>query len=317
MAADGRLPEQGFAWLDVPYKEAHLVQAEVERLTGLHIVDVHIADAVSLSHPSFFDNTDTYEIVVFAGLSPQSTVEEIDTRPMTFFNFDKLLVTVRASDSRSVAQVRSRYLNLAGKTPQSPDDLMQRLLSAMFDHYLELRQPLAQRLDAWQRQLLDPSMPFHDWPKLLESRRQIRKLQDLSEEQRDAIQEWRDYRIADLSPAMHARFADIVEHIDRVNNHARTIPEPGRVGGAALLRRNEPSDHRDHAAAHVDHGDFHAAHPHHRRVRDELRCHPGAAPGRWLLACRGRDDRRRRRHAHVLPLQALALMACLVDGGTG
>ena len=223
MAEGERLPEQGFAWLDLAYEEVDLVQAEVERLTGVRIFDVHIGDAKNLSHPSFFDNTDTYEIVVFRGLSPQTTVDEIVTRPMTFFNFDRLLVTVRATDSRSVAQVKARFVNLPGKMPQSPDDLMQRLLSAMVDHYLDLRQPLAQRLDEWQHLLLDPRKPFHDWHKLLESRQQIREVQNLSEEQRDAVQEWRDYRIADLSQAMHARFADIVEHIERVLNHARTI----------------------------------------------------------------------------------------------
>jgi len=223
MAAGERLPEQGFGWLDLAYDEVDLLQAEVERLTGVRIFDVHIGDAKNLSHPSFFDNTDTYEIVVFRGLSPQTTVDEIVTRPMTFFNFDRLLVTVRAADSRSVAQVKSRFVNLPGKMPQSPDDLMQRLLSAMVDHYLDLRQPLAQRLDGWQHLLLDPRKPFHDWFKLLESRQQIREVQNLSEEQRDAVQEWRDYRIADLSQAMHARFADIVEHIERVLNHARTI----------------------------------------------------------------------------------------------
>lgn len=224
LTASGELlPEKGFAWLDVTYEEVDQVHAEVERLTGVHIFDVHIGDAKNLSHPSYFDSTDTYEIVVFRGLSPESTVDEIVTRPMTFFNFDRLLVTVRAVDSRSVAQVKSRFVNLSGKTPQSPDDLMQRLLSAMVDHYLELRQPLAQRLEGWQHQLLDPRKPFRDWVKLLESRQQIRRLQNLSEEQRDAIQEWRDYRIADLSQAMHARFADIVEHIERVLNHARTV----------------------------------------------------------------------------------------------
>jgi len=223
MAAGERLPEQGFAWLDLTYDEVDLLPAEVERLTGVRIFDVHVGDAKNLSHPSFFDNTDTYEIVVFRGLSPQTTVDEIVTRPMTFFNFDRLLVTVRATDSRSVAQVKSRFVNLPGKMPQSPDDLMQRLLSAMVDHYLDLRQPLAQRLDEWQHLLLDPRKPFHDWFKLLESRQQIREVQNLSEEQRDAVQEWRDYRIADLSQAMHARFADIVEHIERVLNHARTI----------------------------------------------------------------------------------------------
>ncbi len=223
LPAGERLPEQGFGWLDLTYDEVDLLQAEVERLTGVRIFDVHIGDAKNLSHPSFFDNADTYEIVVFRGLSPQTTVDQIVTRPMTLFNFDRLLVTVRAADSRSVAQVKSRFVNLPGKIPQSPDDLMQRLLSAMVDHYLDLRQPLAQRLDEWQHLLLDPRKPFHDWFKLLESRQQIREVQNLSEEQRDAVQEWRDYRIADLSQAMHARFADIVEHIERVGNHARTI----------------------------------------------------------------------------------------------
>jgi len=223
MAADEPLPERGFAWLDVAYDEMDPGQAVVERLTGVRIFEVHVGDAKNLAHPSFFDNTDAYEIVVFRGLSPQTTVDEIVTRPMTFFNFDKLLVTVRASDSRSCAQVKARFVNLPGKSPQSPDDLMQRLLSAMVDHYLELRHPLAQRLDEWQHLLLDPRKPFDDWTKLLDSRRQIRELQNLSEEQRDAIQEWRDYRIADLSQAMHARFADIVEHIERVLSHARTV----------------------------------------------------------------------------------------------
>ena len=223
MAAGERLPEKGFGWLDLVYAEVDLLRAEVERLTGVRIFDVHIGDAKNLTHPSFFDNTDTYEIVVFRGLSPQTTVDEIVTRPMTFFNFDRLLVTVRAVDSRSVPQVKSRFVNLPGKMPQSPDDLMQRLLSAMVDHYLELRQPLARRLDEWQHLLLDPRKPFDDWVKLLASRQQIREVQNLSEEQRDAVQEWRDYRIADLSQAMHARFADIIEHIERVLNHARTI----------------------------------------------------------------------------------------------
>ena len=102
---------------------------EVERLTGVRIVDVHIGDAKNLTHPWFFDNTGTYEIVVFRGPSPQTTVDAIVTRPMTFFNFDKLLITVRAVDSRSVPQVKPRFVNVPGKMPQSPDDLMQRPLT--------------------------------------------------------------------------------------------------------------------------------------------------------------------------------------------
>jgi len=55
MAAGERLPEQGFGWLDLVYDEVDLLQAEVERLTGLRIFDVHIGDAKNLTHP-FFTN---------------------------------------------------------------------------------------------------------------------------------------------------------------------------------------------------------------------------------------------------------------------
>lgn len=223
MGAGEPLPERGYAWLDLTHEEIENLQPQVERLTGVRIFDDHVSDAGNAAHSSFFDNTDQYEIVIFRGLAPDSGAEKIATRPMTLFNFDRLLVTVRAPDSRSVAQVKSRFLATPAKCPGSPDELMHRLLSAMVDHYLELRQPLTQRLERWQKLLLDPRKPFREWGKLLESRAEIRKLQHLCEEQRDAIQEWRDYRLADMSDALQVRFVDLVEHIERVLHQARTI----------------------------------------------------------------------------------------------
>ena len=77
----------------------------------MHLFEVHVADAKNTAHPSSFDSTDTYEIVVFRDSRRPSTTDEIVTRPMTFLNFDRLLVTVRPVDSRSVAQVKSRFVN--------------------------------------------------------------------------------------------------------------------------------------------------------------------------------------------------------------
>jgi magnesium/cobalt transport protein CorA len=223
MAADEALPATGYAWLDLAYGEVEHLQPQVERLTGVRIFDDHVSDAANIAHPSFFDNTDQYELVIFRGLAPDPGAEKIVTRPMTLFNFDRLLVTVRAPDSRSVTHVKNRFLATPAKCPGSPDELMHRLLSSMVDHYLELRQPLTQRLDRWQKLLLDPRKPFRDWAKLLESRTEIRKLQHLCEEQRDAIQEWRDYRVADISATLQVRMADLIEHIERVLHHVRTI----------------------------------------------------------------------------------------------
>ncbi len=223
MAADEALPATGYAWLDLAYGEVEHLRPQVERLTGVRIFDDHVSDAANIGHPSFFDNTDQYELVIFRGLAPDSGAEKFVTRPMTLFNFDRLLVTVRAPDSRSVTHVKNRFLATPAKCPGSPDELMHRLLSSMVDHYLELRQPLTQRLDRWQKLLLDPRKPFREWAKLLESRTEIRKLQHLCEEQRDAIQEWRDYRVADISQTLQVRMADLIEHIERVLHHVRTI----------------------------------------------------------------------------------------------
>lgn len=221
MAAGEQLPEKGFVWLDLVYDEIDSLAERIEALTGVRVYDEHVEDARFLGHPSTFDGTDQYEVIVFRGLAPFEANEPITTRPTTYFNFDRLLVTVRAPDSRSVAQVKNRLLAVPAKAPQSPDDLMHRLLSAMVDHYLDLRQPLTQRLDRWQRALLDPRKPFSDWMRLLEGRNDLRRLQNLCEEQRDAVQEWRDFRLPEIDERLQIRFADLVEHIDRVQAHAR------------------------------------------------------------------------------------------------
>lgn len=69
---------------------------------------------------------------------------------------------------------------------------MLRLLNAMVDRYLDLRAPLTRQLDRWQRALLSTQKNFSSWEGLLDARIQLRRLEHLSEEQRDALQEFRD-----------------------------------------------------------------------------------------------------------------------------
>ncbi len=144
-----------------------------------------------------------------AGFLP--ALARIDTQPVTFFVFDSVLVTVRPGPSRTVDQVRQRLLELCGaprpasarangqtslvhgvRPPTRPEDLMLRLLNAMVDRYLDLRAPLTRQLDRWQRALLSTQKNFSSWEGLLDARIQLRRLEHLSEEQRDALQEFRD-----------------------------------------------------------------------------------------------------------------------------
>jgi magnesium/cobalt transport protein CorA len=161
------------------------------------------------------------------------------TKPVTFLLTERALVTVHALNSRTIEATRNRLLeqrpkrdgSASGRLPSSPEELMLRLLNAMVDQYLELRQPLTTQIDRWQRALLNPRRPFNDWQALLDARNELHKLDHLSEGQHDALQELRDYLVDNEDGSTHnrandlllVRVNDVMEHITRVVNHARRL----------------------------------------------------------------------------------------------
>jgi magnesium transporter len=256
-------PTQGFLWLDATHDEVAADPAAwrdaVECATGIPIYELHLKDAVNLAHPSYFDSTQDYAIVVFRKLALHGEADDLDepvetrskrkippalaklaTKPVTFLLMDRAVVTVHAAHSHTIEAMQNRLLELRQKrdsgtytsrAPASPAELMLRLLNAMVDQYLELRQPLAAQIDRWQRALLNPHRPFRDWMALLDARIELNKLDQLCEGQHDALQELRDYlvdshdsedngRIKDL---LLVRVNDVMEHISRVLNHARRL----------------------------------------------------------------------------------------------
>ena len=240
----------GWLWVDCEHDEAGLWPAPVSALTGVTVFEDHLLDAGNRQHPSHFVATRDYEMIIFRGLASAVSPDEgtaplrIRTRPTVFFLFPGCLVTLHAPDSRTVPALRERLLAERGprqRLPDSPEELMLRLLNGMVDRYLELRQPLTAQLDRWQRLLLDPRRPFQDWLALLEARGELRKLEHLCEEQLDAIQEWRDERLdqtrADpgrpgiahppgfvgIADPLRVRTGDLIEHVHRVLNHTRRL----------------------------------------------------------------------------------------------
>jgi magnesium transporter len=261
------LPSSGFLWLDATHDEVaanpEAWRASVQRVTGTHIYDLHLLDVVNLAHPSYFDATRDYEMVVFRKLAlgsrpetPAETAADIKrrkippalnklaTQPVSFLLMDHALVTVRAPHSRTIEAARQRLLDFksrpdgathSSRPPTSPEELALRLLNSMVDQYLELRQPLTAQLDRWQRALLDPRRPFKDWLALLDARIELRKLDHLCEEQHDALQELRDHFVdvqdsrsgsaegSRSKDLLLVRIHDVMEHITRVLNHARRL----------------------------------------------------------------------------------------------
>jgi Mg2+ and Co2+ transporter CorA len=238
------VPAEGFVWCDCVYEDGRAWVAPVQQLTGTGVFEDHLLDAENPTHPSYFDSTNDYEMIVFRGLATHiDAADPVDvirvrTHPVVFFVFPRVLVTVRPPDSRQLPALRERLLagTGRGRMPAQPEALMLRILNGMVDRYLDLRQPLSDQFERRQRQLLDPRRPFRDWYALLEARREARRLEDLCEEQLDALQEWRDERLERtdagapdaggpraLNDVLLVRTHDIVEHIHRVLNHARRL----------------------------------------------------------------------------------------------
>ncbi|HRK56174.1 MAG TPA: magnesium transporter CorA family protein [Burkholderiaceae bacterium] len=266
---------KGYLWIDVERETLLSATAQfqetVGRLCGARIHDLHMQDAVNEQHPSSFDSTTDYDILVFRKLVPGlgeplsempgpatdtparqtpkrlPRLHAITTQPITFFLFERALVTVRNGPSKTIGAFQTRLLQPQRKAPTTaeplhsdtphadklrlpahPDELALRLLSGLVDRYLEMRQPLTDRIDRWQRDLLNPAVPFSRWSALLDARIELRRLENLCEEQYDALQVLRDHYTEDSAASTHTealliRITDVMEHVQRVLSHARRL----------------------------------------------------------------------------------------------
>jgi magnesium transporter len=251
-------------WLDCSTQEAatgDAFVAQIDALSGIQLQALHAQDAANPLHPSHYDGVADYDMVVFRGLIPSLVhahqqqhhqqqqqqrvaqkngklnnplfktkmnhrLQAIVTQPTTFFISHKCLITVQHSDKAPLAACLERITGAV-----TPHQLMLRFINAQVDAYLELRQPLTEQLDRWQRELLDPRRAFNDWTALLDARLELRKLEALSEEQIDALNELREawlepkalpYDAAEIA-TLRVRLTDICEHIERVLNHAKRL----------------------------------------------------------------------------------------------
>ncbi len=259
-AAPVALTGHGFVWLDYSHDEVGADpqgwSAEIANIVGEQLFEEHVIDCVNMQHPSFFDDTHSYDMIIFRKLAmpreltgvrarsakgAPSILEAINTRPITIFCFDHALVTVRSMDSQIIKGFKTRLVQSAerrdlsgngkvgNRLPMRPDELMLRLISVLVDSYMDLRQPLTDQVDRWQNEMLGKTQTFSDWRAVLDARIAIRRLEALSEEQYDAMQEYRDSVLDTPSCAERegilVRIADVMEHIQRVLQHARRLEQ--------------------------------------------------------------------------------------------
>ena len=280
------LPAHGFIWIACSRayfsSEQNQIQESLISLTGHSLLDLHISDLRNEQLPSRFDLTSYYDVLVFRRLArlhrdaASTTVPDlkklkgkltgppalrrVDTSPIGFAVFDKVLLTVHPEDcviqdgyaSRLMAASKELSASTSNSSfthvseaderstgargiPVSPADMMLRMVSQMVDAYLDLRRELTRQLDHWQAELINPDARFNNWSALLEARLSLHHLDEICEDQRSTMQDWLESLNTWTLPSTSAllkeheilkvRSRDVVEHIDRVVHHVRRLEQ--------------------------------------------------------------------------------------------
>ena len=274
----------GFVWVftdrESMQTDLPALQTLAQQVGGSVLLDLHCLDLASAAHPSHYDFTSVYDLIIFRRLATQlemraeaeheAAIEayhgqggkprikasntlpglsRISSKAVGFAVFDRLLISVHPRDCYAAKSFIQRFLadasasldatNARSRIPTSPVDLVLRMVNAMVDSYLDLRRELTVQLDNWQTELLKPHSRFNTWTALMGTRSQLHTLEDLCEEQHDAMQEWLDTLreqplTADASSpminqaehdALIARARDVIEHIERVVHHVRRLEQ--------------------------------------------------------------------------------------------
>jgi len=119
-----RLPASGHVWIACTRQELQdqlsTIQATLQALCGLQLVDLHVSDLLNAQLPSHFDYTSQYDLLVFRRLATGSgandgnshvgaptrphkrggppILKRIDTSPVGFAVFERVLLTVHPAD---------------------------------------------------------------------------------------------------------------------------------------------------------------------------------------------------------------------------
>jgi Mg2+ and Co2+ transporter CorA len=223
IASIGEAPPDGLLWIDIERPAAEGWTKELAPLLGVDVDPRHISDSLNPDHQSFFDGVPDYDMLIFQGLGPTENAFRVESRTVTMFLFERIVVTVRAPDGVSLVAARQRLLEGRVRIRATPLTLAYVMLDTMLDRYLAFRDPFHRQITELQDALLDPANPFDDWRELLLGRRTARCLEALSEGQAEAIDCWRRASRFEWDDADQVRVRDLEEHIGRVSKHASNI----------------------------------------------------------------------------------------------
>lgn len=211
------LPENGFIWIDADPQELCQVLEKIHKVNGVTLNEEHIRDCQNLQHPSFYEKTMSYDILIFRSLIANLAPRSIQTTAITFLTFSKILVTFHQNDE-AINRIKKKLQNIKKILPAEPTNLMFSILDEIVDNFLLLKIPLLNEYNLWEKRLFDNTTRARaiNWRKYLNFKTEARKLRILGEEQLEVIYQWRQDNEVGLNEELTIRYNDLLDHIKRV-----------------------------------------------------------------------------------------------------
>ena len=221
--------DPGFTWITVPREQLLDNLTQLKTLTSTPINEQHIKDALNSEHPSFFEGTETYQMMISRGVATSQfdmLVPKVvlTSASIACFCFEELLLTVYDPLDPVVDKVKE-FIKRNGPrlVIPTPSDLLYKILHTGIEQLLALRNPLTSQVAEWQHLLLEHANRFTAWNEFMLFKSTIDQLTVWCEEQEDAIEDWQQYSRHTPQQQLTINLNDLGDHIERCIRYTQKL----------------------------------------------------------------------------------------------
>jgi len=199
-------------WVDVAEPTAEEGQAVLAGTFHFHPLSVE--DALSDIHYPKVESYERYLYVILHGIDFRVQEHWFATLDVDFFLGDNYLVTVHASQSRSIEKLKGLCQQHARILEEGPVALLHRIIDSMVDNYEPELDELEREMDRLEEQAVIGAGNNLMVP-ILEVKRDLSALRRVLIPQRDAIGRLARREFPIISNEMAYRFRDVYDHLVR------------------------------------------------------------------------------------------------------
>jgi magnesium transporter len=218
------LPKKGYTWLLLERAEPFDLPAWLKNFDR-ELNPRHLEDIAQANHPSSYDSTKDYDVLIFRSLSNRKN-NETHRRVFNstiFVAYDNLLITVYDASNTEISKLVHLFTDQNTHLPEDPQILVEFCLDQFVDQFLDLKQTIDNKLTVWQKKLLESrNRSEEDWVGLLDFKTDVRRIKMLCEEQQDMINAWMAsfrlnlYKREKPNAQLAINLTDLAEHSNRM-----------------------------------------------------------------------------------------------------